>query len=155
MKSLHILLIEDNQDHAFLTQKILRQSENVASVRVLNDGEEALAYLERTERSDDPSAELPDLVLLDLKLLKADGFEVLTRIKASPELSWVPVVLLTTSARDEEIAKGYRLGANSYVTKPIQFDEFARKIRRIEEYWSRVSELPSRAHVEKNDVSSA
>lgn len=145
MKTLHILLIEDNQDHAFLTQKILRQSEHVSSVRVVRDGEEALELLERTQRHAGDEHPLPDLILLDVKLPGSDGFEVLARIKANPTLALVPVVLLTTSARDEEIARGYRLGANSYVTKPIQFDEFAKKVRLIEEYWSQVSELPERA----------
>ena len=142
MKSLHVLLIEDNQDHAFLTRKILRQSETVASVQVIHDGEEALELLERRGRYRESVLPRPDLILLDIKLPKLDGFELLQRIKANPDVGWVPVVLLTTSARDEEIARGYRLGANSYVTKPIQFDEFAKKIRHIEEYWSRVSELP-------------
>src|SRR5687767_7259700 len=107
MRSLHILLIEDNQDHAFLTQKVLRQSEHVSSVRVARDGEEALELLERRRPADDDPP-LPDLILLDVKLPGADGFEVLARIKANPDLALVPVVLLTTSAREEEVARGYR-----------------------------------------------
>jgi len=141
MRILHVLLIEDNQDHALLTRKVLGQCEEVASINVIGDGESALAFVSRTADGDDD--ERPDLILLDVNLPRADGFQVLREIKSSDRLAFVPVILLTTSAREEEIAKGYRLGANSYVTKPVQFDEFARKIRLIGEYWSRVSELPS------------
>jgi CheY-like chemotaxis protein len=126
-----ILLVEDNPDHAELTQ------------RALLDGNEALDYVFRRGRYAEPgAAERPGLVLLDIKLPKVDGYKVLRQIKDDPDLCSIPVIMLTTSAREEEIASCYEAGANSFVTKPVQFGEFMQKLRTLKLYWVLTSQLP-------------
>jgi CheY-like chemotaxis protein len=143
MKLIDILLVEDNPDHAVLTKKVLEDYKVVNKVHVVGDGVEALDFVHRRGKySDGHDAPRPGLILLDVKLPKMDGFEVLKRLKADPEYRAIPVVMLTTSSRDEEVAKGYAEGANSYVTKPVRFDEFAAKVRNIGVYWGLISSVP-------------
>jgi len=139
MKMIDILLIEDNPDHVILTKRVLEDNKVSNRVYVCNDGAEALDFIYRRAKYSD--APRPGLILLDVKLPRVDGFEVLKQLKSDPSIKAIPVVMLTTSARDEEILKGYDEGANSYVTKPIKFDEFAEKIRNIGLYWGLVSEI--------------
>jgi CheY-like chemotaxis protein len=139
MKMIDILLIEDNPDHAILTKKVLEDNRVSNKVYLCSDGAEALDFVYcRGKYSDAPR---PGLILLDVKLPRIDGFEVLMKLKSDPALKAIPIVMLTTSARDEEIARGYEEGANSYVTKPVKFDEFTEKIRNIGLYWGLVSEI--------------
>lgn len=143
MKLIDILLVEDNPDHAMLIKKVLENHRVANKVYVAENGAEALDYMyHRGKYGNGSDAPRPGLVLLDIKLPKIDGFAVLKQLKSDPEHRSIPVVMLTTSDRDEEIAKGYAEGANSYVTKPVKFDEFAEKIKSIGLYWGLISSLP-------------
>lgn len=138
-----ILLVEDNPDHIELTMRALKGNHIVNEIHVVTDGEQALDYLYRRGKYNDKQrAPRPGLILLDVKLPKLDGFEVLRRIKQDPEFKLIPVIMLTTSAREEEVARGYAEGANSYVTKPVTFSEFVKKIREIQLYWAITNTLP-------------
>ncbi|MEK7397106.1 MAG: response regulator [Candidatus Poribacteria bacterium] len=135
MKLMDILLVEDNPDHAMLTKKVLEDNKVVNKIYLVEDGEEALDFIYHREKYSNGNAPRPGLILLDVKLPKIDGFAVLKQLKNDSEYKNIPIVMLTTSSRDEEIAKGYADGANSYVTKPIRFDEFTEKIKGIGIYW--------------------
>ena len=126
MKLIDILLVEDNPDHVILTKKVLEDYKVANKVYITMDGVEALDFIyHRGKYKNGDNAPRPGLILLDVKLPKMDGFEVLKELKSDPEFSSIPIVMLTTSARDEEVARGYAEGANSYVTKPVRFDDFA------------------------------
>ncbi len=143
MKLIDILLVEDNPDHAMLTKRVLEDNKVANRVHVTKDGEDALDYMYcRGKYGNGTSAPRPGLILLDVKLPKVDGFEVLKQLKSDPEHSSIPVVMLTTSARDEEVARGYAEGANSYVTKPVRFDEFTETVKNIGLYWGLISCIP-------------
>ena len=133
--SVTILLVEDNPDEATLTERALGGVP--AHVEIARDGEEALDYL--LNDANDP----PRLVLLDLRLPDTDGLEVLRRIREHEPTSLTPVVILTSSSSPDDVAAGYRYGANSYVRKPVDFDEFAGLIRQIGSYWLVVNQPPS------------
>ena len=128
-----ILLVEDNPDDATLTERALRGGVP-AKLEIARDGEEALDYLL------DDGNDLPRLVLLDLRLPNTDGLEVLRRIREHERTCLTPVVILTSSSSPNDVAAGYRYGANSYVRKPVDFDEFAGLIRQIGSYWLVVNE---------------
>lgn len=132
-----ILLVEDNPDDEALTVMALRGVP--ATLEVARDGQEAMDYL-----TNDGSA-LPRLVLLDLKLPKIDGLEVLRRIREDDRTRLTPVVVLTSSNAPNDVAASYRLGANSYVRKPVNFDQFSETIRQLGTYWLAVNEPPPNA----------
>lgn len=143
MKPVTILLVEDNPDHVLIIKRGLEVNNVVNEVKVTEDGQEALDYLYHRGRYADPqTAPRPGLILLDIKLPKVDGIEVLQRIKRDPSLKAIPVVMLTSSEQEVDIAKSYLEGANSYITKPIQFTEFVEKIKELELYWMLVNKLP-------------
>jgi len=125
-----ILLVEDNADDEQLTLRALRQSDIPNNIRVARDGAEAIDFLYGV-----PNAPLPDLVLLDLKLPKISGLEVLQRIRSDANSHGMPVVVLTSSDEERDIAKSYELGANSYIRKPVDFDEFIDAVRQLGTYW--------------------
>lgn len=132
-QSVDILLVEDNADHVELILRALRDNNLLNQVHVVTNGEEALDFLyQRGKYSDAPR---PGLILLDIKLPKVDGIEVLRRIKADPELRSIPVVMLTTSAGEQEIVESYSCGANSYIVKPLAFDQFVKAIKTLKLYW--------------------
>ena len=132
-QSVDILLVEDNPDHVELILRALRDNNLLNQVHVVTNGEEALDFLyQRGKYSDAPR---PGLILLDIKLPKVDGIEVLRRIKADPELRSIPVVMLTTSAGEQEIVESYSCGANSYIIKPLDFDQFVKAIKTLKLYW--------------------
>ena len=140
-----ILLVEDNRDHISLIKRSLKSRNIVNNIRVVDDGQAALDYLFRLGPYADPaSSPRPHLILLDVRLPKVDGFEVLSKIKKDGVLKDIPVIILTTSDKDEDIEQGYAMGANSYVTKPIDFEDFKQKIADLKIYWALVSELPRR-----------
>ena len=126
-----VLLIEDNPMDVDLTRRVFARRRLPHPLAVLRDGAEALSYIENWRASD----ELPAIILLDLKLPKADGLEVLRRLKAHSALRRVPVVILTTSNEDRDIQAAYGLGANSYIVKPVDFDRFLSVTEQIEAYW--------------------
>jgi len=143
LKPIKILLVEDNPDHIELTLRALRNNNVVNEIYVVKDGQQAIDFIyNKGEFSDKSKAPRPGVILLDVKLPKMDGFEVLRHLKKDPEFKSIPVVMLTTSAREEEIAKGYTEGANSYVTKPVNFKDFAQKINEIKLYWMITNTLP-------------
>jgi CheY-like chemotaxis protein len=131
-----ILLVEDNPDHAELTLRALKNGHVLNEVFWVKDGAEALDFLEhRGPYADPDTAPRPGLILLDLNLPKVDGHEGLRRIKTDDTLRTIPVVMLTTSARDDEVSECYKAGANSYMCKPIRFTEFMERVRAIKLYW--------------------
>jgi len=143
MSSQTILLVEDNPDDVVLTQRAFRKSKILNEVVVANDGVEALDYLFGTGQYQgrDPM-EVPVVVLLDLKLPKIDGLEVLRRLRADERTKLVPVVILTSSREERDLIAGYTLGANSYVQKPVDFDQFAEAVRQLGLYWLVLNEAP-------------
>ncbi|MEJ2657544.1 MAG: response regulator [Desulfobacterales bacterium] len=141
---LDILLVEDEPAHAELTKRAIRKAGNANRVRIVSDGEEAFDYLyHRGKYKDKMKYPLPGLILLDIKLPGIDGIEVLKKIKEDPLLKRIPVIMLTTSEREEDIARSYNHYANSYLTKPVGFKEFEEKIRQIEFYWMILNKPPT------------
>jgi two-component system response regulator len=135
-----ILLVEDNPKDEALTLRALKKGNVANKVDVARDGAQALDYLIGSAAA--PAGELPQLVLLDLKLPKIDGLEVLARIRGNERTSLLPVVILTTSTEDKDRLNGYRLGANSYVRKPVDFVQFAHAVGQLGLYWLILNEHP-------------
>jgi CheY-like chemotaxis protein len=139
----NILLVEDNPDHAELTVRALRDGNMLNEVFWVKDGEEALDFLHRRGRYENGAGvPRPGLVLLDIKLPKVDGHEVLRQIKSDQALRHIPVVMLTTSEREDEVAEAYRAGANSFVSKPVRFADFVQKVKSVQLYWVLTNLLP-------------
>jgi two-component system response regulator len=136
-----ILLVEDNPADEALTLRALKKANIANTVVVARDGVEAIDYLIPKE-PDAGNRNLPRLILLDLKLPKLDGHEVLKRIRADARTQLLPVVILTTSVEDEDRLQGYRLGANSYIRKPVDFSEFAEAVVQLGLYWLVLNEQP-------------
>jgi two-component system response regulator len=138
-----ILIVEDEEAHAQLTLRAIRKSGNANHIDIVGDGEQALDYLfNRGKYADKSQYPCPGLVLLDIKLPGIDGIEVLKQIKEHPFLRKIPVIMLTTSEREEDMAKAYGQYANSYLTKPVGFKEFEEKIAQIDHYWMILNEAP-------------
>ena len=133
-----ILLVEDNPMDVDLTRRAFARGKLVNPIEVARDGEEALAWLPRWEAGDP----LPIVILLDLKLPRVDGLEVLRRIKMHPVFRTIPVVVLTSSKEDNDMQTAYQLGANSYIVKPVDFEKFVEVVAQIEIYWSLLNEPP-------------
>jgi CheY-like chemotaxis protein len=131
-----ILLVEDNADDVELTLRAFRKSNIANEVIVVRDGVEALDYLFATGQhaARDPNA-LPQVVLLDLNLPRVGGLEVLQRVRAHPKTKLLPVVILTSSTEERDLVSGYSLGANSYVRKPVDFEQFADSVKQLGLYW--------------------
>jgi CheY-like chemotaxis protein len=140
---IEVLLVEDDPGDVLMTQEAFEEHKVRNRLTVVSDGAEALAYLRREGRYAD--AVRPDLILLDLNLPKRDGREVLAEVKKDEDLGRIPVVVLTTSAADEDIVRSYQLHANAYVTKPVDFDRFISVIRQIDQFFVSVVKLPPRA----------
>jgi two-component system, response regulator len=142
-RQVEILLIEDNKDDVELTLHALRKEKLANSIHVARDGEEALDFLfcsgAHSGRSFDHP---PKLVLLDLKLPKVDGMEVLKRLKADPRTMTIPVVILTSSKEERDLVKGYGLGANSYIQKPVDFEQFREIVKTAGLYWLVINQPP-------------
>ena len=135
-----ILLVEDNDDDILLTREAFSEGRLVNIVHAVQDGEEALQYLRRQGQYSD--APLPGLVLLDINMPKMNGLEVLEEIKADPDIKHLPVVMLTTSERENDIVHSYEFGACSYIKKPVQLSDFRDTLRRFELYWALVARIP-------------
>lgn len=138
-----ILLVEDNPTDVELTMRALRKAGAAGSVHVASDGAEALDALFQQGRYSDAPRLRPRVIVLDLKLPKIDGHEVLRRVKADPALRTIPVVILTSSAEDRDVARGYELGVNSYVVKPVEFDAFVEAVSTLGTYWQSVNHGPA------------
>jgi two-component system response regulator len=143
MRNKTILLVEDNPDDEALTLRALHKNNIRNDIVVARDGVEALDYLfgTGTYRGRDTS-EVPVIILLDLKLPKLDGLEVLEKIRSAPTTALAPVVILTSSKEEQDLLKGYRLRANSYVRKPVDFAEFLEAVRTLGTYWLLLNEAP-------------
>ena len=143
MKNSRILLVEDNPDHQELTLMTLAENNVLNEVVVANDGLEALEYLFGTGRYEgrDPR-DVPALILLDLKLPKLNGIDVLKRVRDDERTRYVPVVILTSSSEEEDIVASLKSGANSYVRKPVDFGHFIEQVQRLQVYWLLVHEPP-------------
>lgn len=128
-----ILLVEDNPNDQLLTQRAFKKSNLGNDLAIVNDGEEALAYLFGT--ADTEPRPLPVLVLLDLKLPKVDGLEVLQRIRSNERTQLLPVVILTSSKEQDDLVRSYKLGVNSYVRKPVDFNQFVEAVQQLGLYW--------------------
>jgi len=140
-KPVEILLVEDNEGDVGLVEEVFEEAKIRNIIHVAEDGEEAMLFLNKEVPYVD--APTPDIILLDLNLPQKDGREVLEEIKTDENLKRIPVVVLTTSKAEEDIIKSYDLHANSYITKPVDFDQFIRVVRSIENFWLEVVRLPN------------
>jgi CheY-like chemotaxis protein len=139
-KSTDILLVEDNADHVELIVNALRENNVLSEVHAVTSGEEAIDFLYQHGKY--ANAARPGLILLDIKLPGMDGIEFLRRIKADPKLKPIPVVVLSTSGSEKDIVGCYNCGANSYIVKPVVFEQFAKVVKEVELYWMVVNSLP-------------
>ena len=138
-----ILLVEDNPDDEALTLRAFKKNKFMNEVVVVRDGAEALDWVFGTGPYKDRDTNiLPTIILLDLKLPKIDGLEVLARLRANEKTKLVPIIILTSSKEEQDIIKGYTYGANSYIRKPVDFDQFLRAIEQLGVYWLRMNESP-------------
>ena len=139
---IQILMVEDNDGDAFLTIEALKAAKAPNVVHVVHDGVEALDFLHR--RGKYAGAVRPDMILLDLNLPRKDGRELLAEIKPDPELRAIPVVVLTSSSAEKDVAKSYNLHANCYIVKPVDFNGLIEVVKSIEQFWLMVVKLPPR-----------
>ena len=135
-----ILLVEDSPGDVRLTREVLRDAKIANDLHIVGDGEQAMAFL-RCE-GDYAGVQRPDLILLDLNLPRKDGREVLAELKDDPELHLIPVIVLTTSAAEQDVLRSYELAANAYITKPIDLSELMDVVRSIEAFWLSIARLP-------------
>jgi CheY-like chemotaxis protein len=139
-----ILLVEDNENDLELTMMALESSRLAHDVHIARDGEQALEYLERRGAYINRPDLDPVVILLDLKLPKIDGLEVLERVRTHPKLKTVPVVMLSSSCEERDIARSYELGVNAYVVKPVDFEQFSNAIKELAQFWATVNQPPLR-----------
>jgi len=137
---IEVLLVEDSPGDVRLTREAFKDAKVHINMHVSSDGMQAMAFLKR--EGEHANAPRPDMILLDLNLPKKDGREVLEEIKESPTLKSIPVVILTTSASEEDILRSYRLHANCYITKPVDLDGFLKVVKSIDAFWLSVVKLP-------------
>jgi len=137
-KEIRIMLVEDNEGDIVLTQEALKEGRIPSSVTIARDGVEAVELLQSKENR-------PDLILLDINLPRMDGKEVLGVIKSSPELKSIPVVMLTTSSSEKDIAESYGKSANCYITKPVDLEKFMLAVRAVENFWLHIVSLPEQS----------
>lgn len=140
-----ILLAEDSEKDVELTLEALDEYNLANEVVVARDGAEALAYLKQCLESSEPACKLPAVALLDLKMPKVDGLEVLQRMKSDPALKHIPVVMVTSSREEQDLVKSYELGVNAYVVKPVDFQKFVESIKQIGCFWALINEAPPRS----------
>ena len=138
--AVEILLVEDNPGDVILIRESLKENKLLTELNVVNDGEEALDYLNK--RSEYSEATTPDIILLDLNLPKKDGREVLAEIKNDPQLRTIPVVVLTSSTAETDILRSYENYANCFISKPVDLDNFIKVIKSIKNFWLTIVKLP-------------
>lgn len=139
-QQVEILLVEDNEDDIVIIQEVFADMKLASIVNTVRDGEEALAYLRRNGKY--KVARVPDIVLLDINMPKKNGFEVLEEMKKDPRLQSLPVIMLTTSHREEDVVRSYEKGACSYIHKLVDLNQFKQLIKQFEHYWTGVSRVP-------------
>ena len=139
--ALEVLLVEDSEADAVMVEETLLESKLKMNLTIVPDGVEAMRLLRQQDQY--RKHRLPDLIILDLNLPRKDGREVLAEVKEDPVLKKIPVVVLTTSSADEDILRSYELHANCYITKPLDFDQFAKIVASIESFWFTIVRLPS------------
>lgn len=145
-KTINILMADDDADDRLLTREALEESRVLNELHFVEDGVELLEYLKHEGQYSDPAlAPRPGLILLDLNMPRKDGREALKEIKADPNLRAIPVVILTTSKAEEDMIKGYDLGAASYITKPVTFEGLVELMKAVGKYWVEFVELPRAA----------
>jgi CheY-like chemotaxis protein len=137
-----ILLVEDSKHDVELTMVALEECHLANHVDLANDGAEALDYLYRRGQFANRAPEMPVVVMLDLKMPKVDGMEVLRQMKSDPALKTIPVVMLTSSREERDLVQSYKLGANAYVVKPVDFQQFIDSIKQLGCFWAIINELP-------------
>jgi CheY-like chemotaxis protein len=142
MKLKTILLAEDNQNDVDLTILALSEYNLANNIEVVNDGVEVLEYLRSQGRFKGRIPDNPAVILLDLKMPRMDGLEVLKEIKNDPELKLIPVVMVTSSREEKDLAQSYKLGVNAYVVKPVDFNQFIDAIKQLGVFWAVLNELP-------------
>ena len=141
-----ILLVEDNPDDAALAERALEKNHVANEIVLACDGAEALDYLFCRGAYVERTGDLPAVVLLDLKLPKIDGLEVLRRVRGDPHTRMLPIVVLTSSKEDQDMIASYSLGANSYIRKPVDFEQFMQAVGQLGLYWLVLNEVPPRVH---------
>ncbi len=141
-RAIEILLVDDNEDDVLMTLEAFQDAQITHQVQVLYDGQEALDYLESNAAI--KNATSPLLILLDVNMPRKNGFEVLQAIKADNQLRHIPVIMLTTSTREEDVVKSYANGACSFISKPSSVDELADMARQFSVYWSQIARIPGR-----------
>ena len=141
-KPVEVLLVEDNPGDARLTEKAFEQGNIINNLHIVEDGVEAMSFLNQTDGYED--AARPDLVLLDLNMPRKDGWDVLEEMREDADLRRIPVIVLTSSEAEEDIVKSYDLNANAYLTKPVDFDGFMNVVRSFEEFWLSLVKMPSK-----------
>ena len=139
-RAVEILLVEDSDDDILLTREAFSSGKLINNLTVMKDGEEAMAYLRREGKHN--GAQLPDIILLDLNMPRKNGLEVLEEMKADPELRHIPVIMLTTSEREQDILTSYTEGASTFIKKPVRLDEFRKVLEQFQAYWALVARLP-------------
>lgn len=145
-RPINILLVEDNPGDVELTEDALRKSKVATKVSVVTDGEDAMDYLRQQNAYQDET--MPDLVLLDLNLPRKDGMEVLREMKDDPNLKHIPVVVLTTSEAERDILASYELGANCFISKPVDLTEFRKVVESIDDFWFTIVKLPGASRIQ-------
>ncbi len=145
-----ILMADDDRDDIMLTQKALKKRGLLNTLIAVNDGEDLLDYLlHRGKYSDKEAYPLPGIILLDLNMPKKDGRETLREIKSHDTLKSIPVVIFTTSKAEEDVFRSYALGVNSFITKPVKFEDLVKVVTSIGGYWFKIVQLPPKQHITK------
>ncbi len=145
MDNKFILLIEDNKDDIELTIRAFQKNNLKNEIVVIKDGGEAIDYIDKlSEAQPNEKLKLPTLILLDLKLPKADGIDILKKIRANPVTKFIPVVILTSSLEEQDLFNGYQFGANSYIRKPVDFNKFLSAVQQLGLYWLLLNETPNK-----------
>lgn len=143
LNEVEILIVEDNPNDAEMALRALKKNKLTNNVLMVDDGEDALDFIfRRGEYSGRNNESAPKMILLDLKLPKVNGLEVLREIKSNPETKMIPVIVLTSSKEESDIVESYKLGVNSYIVKPVDFDKFVDAVRELGLYWLLLNESP-------------
>jgi CheY-like chemotaxis protein len=142
LKPISILLVEDNDDDIIIIERVFKKVKLANDIHVVRNGHDAIDYIYHRGKYEGTERHAPGMILLDISMPGMNGFDLLKKLKADPKTKSIPVVMLTSSGRDEDIMKSYENGACSYITKPLEFGDFVNAIRNFEIYWSLVSRIP-------------